>query len=132
MSITVRSKVWLQLGKDYAFGDGRMELLLLIDELGSLSGAAKALGMSYRHAWGSVRKIEERSGIKFIRAHAGGIGAGGTRLTDEGRDFLKRYRRFRNEVEREVERRFRAAFPQKKRRITGGRGDSESERPKAL
>ncbi|MFQ6111676.1 MAG: winged helix-turn-helix domain-containing protein [Nitrospinota bacterium] len=122
MSITVRSKVWLQLGKDCAFGDGRMKLLFLIDELGSLSGAAKALGMSYRHAWGSVRKIEERSGIKFIRAHAGGLGAGGASLTDEGRDFLKRYQRFRGEVEREVERCFRVAFPQKKGKIRGESG----------
>ncbi len=121
MTISVRSKVWLQFGKDYAFGDGRMKLLLLIDELGSLSGAAKALGMSYRHAWGSVRKIEERSGIKFISAHAGGLGAGGARLTEEGRAFLKRYQRFRAEVEREVERRFREAFPRKKGKITESR-----------
>jgi molybdate transport repressor ModE-like protein len=42
--------------------------------------------MSYRHAWGALRKIEQRAGIKILDTKMGRKD-GGARLTTEGRDF---------------------------------------------
>ena len=51
-------KVWVTFGDRLKFGDGRADLLELIDERGSLRAAAQVSGMSYRNAWGYLRELE--------------------------------------------------------------------------
>jgi len=70
---------------------GRAKLLRLIHEYGSISKAAEEMGMSYRHAWGSIRKIEEALGEKVVISERGGQEGGSTRLTPEGRSLLIKY-----------------------------------------
>ena len=52
-------KVWVVFGKRTKFGDGRAQLLALIDELGSIQKAVARVGMSYRTAWGYLRELEQ-------------------------------------------------------------------------
>ena len=59
-------KVWVTFGDDLKFGDGRARLLELIEEHGSLRGAAKEFQMSYRHAWGYLRELEQAAGFPFV------------------------------------------------------------------
>lgn len=75
-----RSKVWLEAKGAYLFGDGVADLLKGMDARGSISAAARALGMSYRQAWGHVHKIEERLGIKVVETVVGGKAGGGPGL----------------------------------------------------
>lgn len=66
------------------FGSGTCELLVKIAEKGSLSAAAKAVGMSYRYAWGLVRNVEEHLGKPIVKTRRGGKHGGETELTKAG------------------------------------------------
>ena len=106
----VKLRVWVVFGDRLKFGDGRARLLELIDEHGSLRGAADALEMSYRHAWGYLRELERAAGFKWLERSPGGAPRGGMRLTPAGRDFLRRYRMFRGGLNAIAARRFARAF----------------------
>jgi len=102
-----RVKLWLDCGTDEgAFGDGRWRLLDSVAREGSLRAAADALGISYRKAWGDLRKAEQCLGIQLIEKRRGGANGGETRLTDAGRQWLAAYDRFHAKVERAVAREF--------------------------
>ena len=109
-----RVKVWVVFGDDVKFGDGRARLLELVDELGSLRSALARVGMSYRHGWGYFRELERASGIRFLEP-AGGGPRGGLRLTPAGRTFVARYRRLQAGLDAVAARRFRRAFPPRRR-----------------
>ena len=105
-----RLKVWVVFEDGTKFGDGRAQLLELIDELGSIKGAVARLGMSYRNAWGYLRALEAAAGFKLLARAPGGGPRGGTRLTRDGRAFLARYRRFKQGLDEAVARRFEKTF----------------------
>jgi molybdate transport repressor ModE-like protein len=101
--IKPRCKLWLSSpDSDGAFGDGKWRLLQAIDVEGSLNAAASALAISYRKAWGDLRKMEEGLGVRLIETRRGGRDGGATRLTATGRCLLKAYSMFRHEVEAAV------------------------------
>ncbi len=104
-------KVWIVFEDEVKFGDGRADLLDLIDELGSIKQAVARFGMSYRNAWGYLRDLEKAAGFPLLQRGPGGSPGSGTRLTRQGRLFLDRYRRFRAAVDADVTRRFRRTFP---------------------
>jgi molybdate transport repressor ModE-like protein len=85
-------KIWLETEEGYVFGPGVYSLLRKIGETGTLKGAAEALGMSYRFAWGLLKKAEERLGEPLVESHKGGrSGGGGFEITDVGRRFLREF-----------------------------------------
>ena len=106
-----KSKVWVELEGEPVFGDGKARLLQALQETGSIRGAADALGMSYRGAWGRLKEMERRLGEPLVLRRAGGSGGGGSRLTDLGNELLQRYLDFRRGVNDVVDRRFKKAFP---------------------
>jgi len=95
---TVRLHVWLEAGDEVFFGAGRALLLLKIAEHGSLSKAAEDLGMSYRAAWGKIRRTEKVLGLKLIARN--GCRKGGHRLTEHGLFLTQRYLLWFHEIER--------------------------------
>jgi len=105
-----KSKVWIVFEDEVKFGDGRADLLDLIDELGSIKQAVARFGMSYRNAWGYLRDLEKAAGFPLLQRGPGGSPGSGTRLTRQGRQFLDRYRRFRAAVDTDVIRRFGQTF----------------------
>ena len=85
-------KLWLETENGYVFGEGLLELLGKIQDLGTLRGAAEDLGMSYRYAWGKIKNTERRVGRPILKTHKGGIsGGGGAELTEEGITLLNKY-----------------------------------------
>ena len=72
-------------------GKGRITLLKLIEERGSLRKAAMDMGMSYRNAWGVIRHIEEQLDMRIVESSRGGTDGGRTRLTDEARKMIDEY-----------------------------------------
>ncbi|HYL81811.1 MAG TPA: LysR family transcriptional regulator [Candidatus Acidoferrum sp.] len=108
-----RLKVWVVFGEGVKFGDGRAQLLELIDELGSIKQAVGRFGMSYRSAWGYLRELEKAAGFKLLERRAGGGPGSGTRLTRRGREFLEKYRRFRRGLDGVVARHFAGSFRRK-------------------
>jgi molybdate transport system regulatory protein len=110
MTASAKLKVWVVFGDGVKFGDGRAQLLELIDELGSIKQAVSRFGMSYRSAWGYLQELERAAGFRLLeRRSAGGPGSG-TRLTRRGREFLAQYRRFRNGMDAVVARQFARSF----------------------
>ena len=94
-------KIWLETDEGYVFGPGVYSLLRKIGETGTLKGAAEALGMSYRFAWGLLKKAEERLGEPLVESHKGGrSGGGGVEITEVGFRFLKEF----SEIERAISR----------------------------
>ncbi|WP_054652150.1 winged helix-turn-helix domain-containing protein [Salidesulfovibrio brasiliensis] len=95
---TLRLRVWIEEEQDLYIGIGSTLLLKKIDELGSLKKASEELGMSYRRAWGKLKKTENRVGTKLVTK----IPGQGQRfaLSDEGRDLMERFLAFYVDVER--------------------------------
>jgi molybdate transport system regulatory protein len=108
--MNIKSKVWVEMDGEVVVGNGKISLLKMIDEMGSIQRAADKMGMSYRHAWGFIQKIEKRSGIRFVDTQIGGKDGGGAQLTLQGKDFLKKYLTFRDGLDDMIEKKFKAAF----------------------
>jgi len=101
-------KLWLSLKNDEGIlGDGKWRLLKAIEEFGSISKAAINLGISYRKAWGDLKKVEELLGITVIERHRGGQLGGSSVITDQGMFLIKAYTRFHNEFESFFQRSFK-------------------------
>jgi len=81
-----------RLEKDGVFimGRGRYMLLKAVERSGSIATAAREMGMSYRHAWGMIRAIEEAAGGRVVESSRGGRG-GYSKLTPMGRTLLQKY-----------------------------------------
>lgn len=67
-------------------------LLRRVSETGSLTEASKLLGISYRNAWGRIRKIESAFGNQVLDTRIGGAAGGSSRLTPEGMSLLGEFR----------------------------------------
>ncbi len=78
---------------DRAFvGGNRIGLLEAIDRRGSISGAAREVGISYKTAWDAVDAMNNASERPLVHRAAGGVGGGGTMLTEEGKETVRLYR----------------------------------------
>jgi molybdate transport system regulatory protein len=76
-----------------AIGPGKVELLEAISEHGSLTSAAKALGISYRRAWMMLDELSRALKRPAVETASGGVHGGGTALTPLGEELVQRYRR---------------------------------------
>ncbi len=85
-------KLWISSDTyEGSFGTGKLRLLQAIDETGSLQNAVKTLGISYRKAWGDLKKAEACLQCKLIDKTRGGQGGGHTVVTDQGRRVILAY-----------------------------------------
>ncbi|MFH2109901.1 MAG: LysR family transcriptional regulator [Candidatus Bathyarchaeota archaeon] len=89
-------KLWLETEEGHVFGPGVFSLLTRINETGTLKEAAQSLGMSYRYAWGLIRRAEETIGEPLISASKGGrLGGGSTEITELGRGLVEDFEKLR-------------------------------------
>lgn len=87
----LKLRIWLERDGRFIVSEGRAELLKKVKETGSLSKAAKEMGMSYRHAWGTLHKIAQSAGGEVVRSSRGGEKGGITTLTAFGEEVLREY-----------------------------------------
>lgn len=90
--ISVRSKVWLEKDGKLFMGWGRATLLERIDQLGSISAAAKSMHLTYRNAWLWVEAMNRLASVPLVEKSAGGDQGGYARLTGEGRRIVTEYK----------------------------------------
>ena len=64
---------------------------MMIDKNGSLSKAAKEMGMSYRKAWSMVEDMNQRGQQPYVELHKGGAQGGGAELTETGKKVLSTF-----------------------------------------
>lgn len=96
--IAIRSKVWLEKDGKLLMGSGRVRLLEQIDELGSISAAARSMKLAYRNAWLWVEAMNRLAPSPLVEKATGGAHGGYARLTDAGRRIIKDYREKRARV----------------------------------
>lgn len=73
-------------------GPGKARLLECIAEAGSISGGARAMGMSYKRAWDLVEETGRIAGAAVVETRAGGAQGGGAKLTEAGEHLLATFR----------------------------------------
>ncbi len=73
-------------------GPGKADLLDAIAESGSISAAARRLGMSYRRAWLLVDTMNASFKSPLVETLTGGAQGGGAQVSQLGQDVVKRYR----------------------------------------
>jgi molybdate transport system regulatory protein len=88
----VHLTVRVDLGPAGAVGHGKIRLLEQIGTLGSISGAAKAVGMSYRNAWLLVDSLNQAFETPLVATNVGGRSGGGASLTPFGAQVVATYR----------------------------------------
>jgi len=86
-------KVTLVLNSGSRIGPGKAALLESIRETGSISAAARAMGMDYKRAWLLIDSLNRAFTLPAVERATGGTGGGGATLTALGSDLLARYRR---------------------------------------
>lgn len=89
----LHGKLWLTVQGQHLGGADRVALLAAVGAHGSITAAAKAVGMSYKGAWDAVEAMNNLAGEALVARLAGGKGGGGTRLTARGTQLIEQFRR---------------------------------------
>jgi molybdate transport system regulatory protein len=103
-NIQVLYHIWLEnTDHENVVDDDTWLLLKAIADKGSLVKASDALNISYRKAWGDLKKTEEKLGFSLIEKHRGGSKGGETLLSEEGRAFIEAYNQFHDDFEEAIQ-----------------------------
>ena len=85
-------------GKTPAMGPGKAELIVRIGQTGSISAAARAMGMSYRRAWQLVEALNQACREPVITTAIGGARGGGARVTAFGKRLVALFHAMENKA----------------------------------
>ncbi len=95
-------KIRLLIGAVVAMGPGKANILEAISRTGSISAAAREMGMSYRRGWLLVEALNAAFRRPLVETLTGGQGGGGARVTELGEEVLRRYRAMEGKAARAV------------------------------
>lgn len=90
-AIALEGAVWMTVGGINLGGASRVALLASIADCGSITRAAKALGISYKAAWDAIDTMNNLAGAALVERATGGKGGGGTRLTARGQQLVANF-----------------------------------------
>jgi molybdate transport system regulatory protein len=88
----VKVTLRIDLGAAGAIGPGKIRLLELIRDTGSISAAGRVMDMSYRRAWLLIDALNQSFQAPVVATKMGGKSGGGATLTAFGADLVDRYR----------------------------------------
>jgi len=97
----------LDFASGASFGPGRAAILEGIDQFGSISAAARAVDMTYRQVWATVKDMNESFKAPLVDIRAGGRNSGAT-LTPLGKEVLTHYRGIARAADRALNKRLSA------------------------
>ncbi|MYM68162.1 LysR family transcriptional regulator [Pseudoduganella sp. FT55W] len=87
----LQGNVWLTIDGQKLGGLDRVALLAAVAKAGSITAAAKSVGMSYKGAWDAIEAMNNLAGEPLVERAAGGKGGGGTRLTPRGAQLVENF-----------------------------------------
>lgn len=87
----IKSRIWIEVGDNVLVGEGRVKLLKAIEAHGSLSKAAKTIGMSYKKAWTLVDAVNKSAKEAVVTTTVGGQKGGGTVITTYGKRLINAF-----------------------------------------
>ena len=93
-------RIRIDFSENVNLGPGKIALLEAIRSTGSISDAARSLGMSYRRAWLLVNSLKEGFSEAVTVSATGGKGGGGARVTPFGLTLIKQFRLLEREIAR--------------------------------
>ncbi|WGY72617.1 TOBE domain-containing protein [Burkholderia cepacia] len=96
-------ELWLRAGEQTLGGATRIALLAAIGDTGSITRAAKAVGLSYKAAWDAVDTMNNLAGEPLVTRSTGGKGGGGTTLTPRATSLIAAFRTIEREHRRFIE-----------------------------
>ena len=108
LKAVIRIHLWIETEKGMVLGPGRSRLIENIEKYGSLQNAAKKMGISYRAAWGRIKKTEEVLGYKLLEKNPGGY-----QLSELGRELHDKYIKWYKRIENYALKESKAIFPWK-------------------
>ena len=94
----LRAVLQLAKGESARVGEARIRLLEAIAEQGSISAAAKSVGLSYKGAWDAVQALNNLSDHPLVLAHPGGAAGGAAQVTASGALLVSAFRRIEAEL----------------------------------
>ncbi len=94
----LKIKIQLYCGDEIAMGPGKADLLDAIEAAGSISGAGRAMGMSYRRTWLLVDVMNRCWSGLLVDAVSGGGRDKGAHITPLGRTVLRHYRALQGQI----------------------------------
>ena len=100
----VNGSLWIEGAEQRFFGPGPVELLEGIERTGSISKAAKAMGMSYKKAWEIVNRLNTMAAAPFVATTIGGEDGGGSSISAEAKEMIAWYQRLRERFREFLER----------------------------
>lgn len=95
--VTLQASLWMTIDGQKLGGADRVALLAAIAEQGSITAAAKAVGISYKGAWDAIEAMNNLAGEPLLERAAGGKGGGGTRLTARGAQLVENFHKIEQE-----------------------------------
>ena len=87
-----KTRIRVLFGSAFAIGPGKADLLQAIEQTGSISAAARSMGMSYRRAWLLIDTMNQCFREPVVDTATGGKGGGGAQITPFGSTALRLYR----------------------------------------
>ena len=84
-------KIWVEKEDAVFLGNGRVRLLQAIEHAGSITAAAKEMGMSYKKAWEQVDSMNHQASEPLVITNSGGKGGGGTMVTEHGKQVIAQF-----------------------------------------
>lgn len=93
------------------FGEGPFRLLCGIEKTGSLRAAAMDMEMAYSKANKLIKQAEANLGFPLTQRSTGGKDGGGSKLTPEGKQWLRQYEAYRNACIQSNQALYRQFFP---------------------
>ncbi|HDR9156458.1 TPA: TOBE domain-containing protein [Burkholderia vietnamiensis] len=101
--LALGGELWLRAGPQTLGGANRIALLAAIGETGSITRAAKAVGLSYKAAWDAIDTMNNLAGEPLVTRSTGGKGGGGTTLTPRAASLIAAFRTIEREHRRFIE-----------------------------
>jgi molybdate transport system regulatory protein len=99
MKQNLTATIKADFGNGLRLGAGKIRVLELVGETGSISAAARAMDMSYRKAWLLIHEMNLMFDAPVIATAAGGPGGGGAKLTDHGRKLIDAFQSLQREAD---------------------------------
>jgi len=104
-------KVWIDDDSgNLIFGGGKTQILEFIDETGSISEAAKKVGMNYKKAWTHIKILQEFLEDELVVTQKGGKGQGGTVLTPKAKEVVQTFKTLQNDIKIYTQQRYEELF----------------------
>lgn len=102
-------KVWIEdNNRNLLFGDGKTQVLELIEQTGSIKVASEKVGMNYKKAHNHVKILQENIQDELVIVNKGS--GGGTKLTPKAKELIEAYKTLREDVDAYAQKRFNELF----------------------